>query len=634
MRTPAQQICARYRVAHNEMRNIDGLQPQEALDELLKYLFFKECDEEEGILVPEADPFATIPALTGVAQDIRARFRKYVRAGNGLAKANWAQAEIKLSELALYRVHCALQAVSFRDTPVDIRSAALREFLSPEMRKGLGIFLTPEDVVSEIVAAMKVPAGATVLDPACGSGTFLIEAARQATPNGKLRLYGIDKNPKMLMLAELNMGHQRLVRFSRALADSLKPYFEEGLPPWYGPNKFDFVLTNPPFGVTADSRAHEFGAYATCEGMSAQVSEVLFTERSIDALKPGGRMAIVLPRSVATNPSLEKARKALGATGFIRAVVTLPSETFAATGTQTTTVVLVIEKYGAIAKGDLIEPVVARIENVGFDATGRVRAGSELRGLGEALFVAMDSRSSVGLAKSQAPIPAKDTFVRLPELVSGVSRRVKKGDKRLASLLEFATTGATPSRSAYSESGLFLVKVGNLTGAGISWIARERNFVESGLARYNRPDRLLQPGDILLTSSAHAPRYIAKKIDIVTSVPSWVGGRASFVGEVMILRPKHEVDAFRLLAYLRLEPVVHSLQNLIRGQTAHLHPEDVLRLPVRDDLWNDPAVGTTLVELVTREAQLNDELNDVAHRQIVAQGGLSGGLSSGLRQVS
>lgn len=616
------------------MRNIDGLQPQEALDELLKYLFFKECDEEEGIFLPEADPFASIPVLTGVAKDIRARFRKYVRAGNALAKANWAQAEIKLSELALYRVHCALQAVSFRDTPVDIRSAALREFLSPEMRKGLGIFLTPEEVVSEIVAAMKLPAGAKVLDPACGSGTFLIEAARQATPTGKLRLHGIDKNPKMLMLAELNMGHQRLVKFSRALGDSLKPYFEEGLPAWYGPGKFDFVLTNPPFGVTVDSRAHEFGAYATCEGLSSQVSEVIFAERCIDALKPGGRMAIVLPRSVATNPSLEKARKALGGAGFVRAVVTLPSETFAATGTQTTTVVLIVEKYGVVAKSDLIKPVVVRVENVGFDATGRVRPGSELKGLGDALHRAMDTGSSIGLARCEAAVTANETFVRLPELVSGVSRRVKKGGKRLGSLLEFAATGATPPRSAYSDSGLFLVKVGNLTGAGISWIARERNFVEGGLPRYNRPDRLLQRGDIVLTSSAHAPRYIAKKIDIITSMPDWVGGRASFVGEVMALRPKRGVDPFRLLAYLRLDDVMNSLQGLIRGQTAHLHPEDVLQLPMRDDLWNAPELTTTMVELVTKEAALNDDLNELARRQIEAQARLCGNVPADLKRAS
>ena len=119
----------------------------------------------------------------------------------------------------------------------------------------------------------------------------------------------------------------------------------------------------------------------------------------------------------------------------------------------------------------------------------------------------------------------------------------------------------------------FLVKVGNLTGHGINWKARERNFVSGADADHRRQNQhlMLDAGDILLTSSAHSPIYIARKVDIVSELPQWLRGEASFVGEVMRLRTKNGIDPYVLLAYLRLPSTQQKILTLVRGQTAHLH---------------------------------------------------------------
>jgi type I restriction enzyme M protein len=209
------------------------------------------------------------------------------------------------------------------------------------------------------------------------------------------------------------------------------------------------------------------------------------------------------------------------------------------------------------------------------------------------------------------------TFSTLSSLIS--NRPKTTGGQKLGDVIQLARTGKTPPRSSYTKEGLFLVKVGNLTGNGINWLPRERNFIklsEEGIKRALSTGLILQEGDILLTSSAHSPVYIAKKVDVVSSVPEWVGGKASFVGEVMLLRPNKElINPFMLLAYLRSPKIVEEIQSMVRGQTAHLHPDDLLGLHIPSSLLDGTTNSEPIVENLKREAMLNEELNRVIYEQ-------------------
>ncbi len=87
-----------------------------------------------------------------------------------------------------------------------------------------------------------------VLDPACGSGTFLLEAVRYVAAHDESRtpvtVHGVEKNPRMLLLADLNLGHHRGLTFERACADSLRELGQPGSPLGLKPNSVDVILTN------------------------------------------------------------------------------------------------------------------------------------------------------------------------------------------------------------------------------------------------------------------------------------------------------------------------------------------------------------------------------------------------------
>jgi len=420
----------------------------------------------------------------------------------------------------------------------------------------------------------------------------------------------------MLLLAELNIEHLTDVIFHKKLMDSLaEPAKVEWDKVHIG--QFDYVATNPPFGVSIDSRSIDLSQYLTGKDehgypLKKQQSEIVFLERCLQLLKPGGRLAIVLPKSALTNVRLDVSRQRLGKLGFVYAAFSLPPETFAAYGTQTNTVVLFAERFNPRAEKKTTNVTVATLANVGYDLTTRPRDGSQLTDLHHVLQAALQGKKSP-FVEVYRDVPINDTFTLFSSL--GPSRRSQIKGKRLCDVAEIRT-GRTPARSAYVDQGLFIIKVGNLTGAGVDWSPRDRNFVDEHEARKRsqRQTFIIERHDIVLTSSAHSPVYIAKKIDIVTKIPSWVGGQATFVGEVMLIRANATlVDPFSLLAFLRHPSTVEQIQRMIRGQTAHLHSEDIGNLIIPDDVLQRRT--GKLVDLVKQEASLSEKINEVSWQQ-------------------
>ena len=623
-------LSALYKRSHDHMRDIDGLQPQEAFDELLKYLFLRESADAAG----HRFPAMSVSPLNGVSysnerltEDLRLWFRKFIARANSWTSELWSDGAIHLSDAALLGVHELFAGVDFSAVKLDIRSAALNAFIPGGLRKGLGIFTTPDPVARMMTEIISPSPDASVFDPACGTGTFLVEAARyrnvSSSKPARQRVWGVDKSARMLTLSELTLGHDNLIEYRRALADSLYqppstlfPEASEG---------FDCILTNPPFGVSLELGRHDLAPFQTCRGLDGksvkrQQSEVVFMERCMQYLKPGGVLGIVLPRSVVSNSSLHAARRALNELGYIEGIVNLPPETFASAGTHTNTVALFLRRYKSdLERAEPVSVAFADVSNVGFDATGRPRRGSQLTDTARAMKAAIDEGRSAPGINFLPEVSKGDSIVRIPDLLSERLAPVGASVIKLKDVLEIATNGRTPGRSSYSSEGLFVVKVGNLTGRGINWEPRERNFISGAQeAKRNLSAALmLKRGDILLTSSAHSPVYIAKKADVVGAIPKWVGGKASFVGEIMMLRTKSEIDPMVLLAYLRLPGTQKLIRSLIRGQTAHLHPKDILDLRIPEALVNPTSELRSLADKIGRETALSRELNEVAYRQRV-----------------
>ena len=451
-----------YRQAHDLMRNSDGLQPQEALDELLKYLFFKQQHEVRTIhgdsLTAPIRPLIGLWEEIETARWVREAFATYAKEAASWVNATWPERGFALSDPTLMAMHKLFTSVTITNLRVDVLNAAIGEFISADLRKGLGIFLTPDDVAKMMVDFVDPKGNDHVIDPACGSGTFLKEVLSRRQRDDRLdglpTLWGIDKNPKMLMMTQLNMGTTN-PSYRGAHLDSL--FDIDGtdtcneLPKY---NHFDAVFTNPPFGVTIDPRNQDISRYLCSKSAgkrSRLPSEVLFIEQCLNFLKPGGTLAIILPKSVLTNRNLANARKELGQLGYIYAAVSLPPETFGAAGTQTTTYVLFIRKFDL--QEDRSSPIsipLIHIHNVGFDNTGRLREGNQLPHIATTLRCPSAPVNGRLKHRELPPLDKNLTFSRFGD--SAATTGQQGWQHNLSDYLEFATTGKTPSRGRLYRS--------------------------------------------------------------------------------------------------------------------------------------------------------------------------------------
>ena len=260
------------------------------------------------------------------------------------------------------------------------------EHLITEVSKGQkGQYFTPRNVIKMCVKIFNPKKDEYIIDPACGSGGFLLHSMywvwdhnlKNATQEGKKDyankyLYGIDFDDNMKRISQALMliaGDGRHNIFKQNSLDArdwvgeqaekartaLKQHLaknDEENKQTYRYLNFDLLMTNPPFaGEIKDTgllRQYEF-AKKNGKLKSNVERHLLFIERSLDALRPGGRMAIVLPQGVFNNTNMEWVREWLFDKARILAVIGLEGNTFKlpapAKGTGTKTSVLFLQKW-------------------------------------------------------------------------------------------------------------------------------------------------------------------------------------------------------------------------------------------------------------------------------------------------
>jgi type I restriction enzyme M protein len=232
------------------------------------------------------------------------------------------------------------------------------------------------------------------LDPFCGSAHFLtqcLQFVRESTSDlsSKIfhefafgKLHGIEKSDRMVRVAMTDMrlhgdGHSN-IRCTDALL-SMDNYQD------IQPESFDVILTNPPFGSLLGPEAlGQLGSFALAAQRKTVPLEVLGLERCVQFLRPGGRLGIVLPDGILANRGTRYVREWLETQGKIRAIVSLPIETFSPFGANIKTSILFFRKWRRGEKRDEAYSVcMCRSDNVGYDASGRLREGIDLPNVAE-----------------------------------------------------------------------------------------------------------------------------------------------------------------------------------------------------------------------------------------------------------
>lgn len=172
----------------------------------------------------------------------------------------------------------------------DILGFIYQSLVSEAVRILSGIYYTNAEIVRYIASHLKIAEGETVLDPCCGSGTFLLHCG---VDNPEF-LYGFDIDPIAVMLASTNL----LIRFrDRVFTPNIfcLDFLDRNAPQGVhcGPDKFDFILTNPPWG--ADKAGAYDGLYPQIKSRERASMTII---SALSHLADGGKACMVLPLSI------------------------------------------------------------------------------------------------------------------------------------------------------------------------------------------------------------------------------------------------------------------------------------------------------------------------------------------------
>jgi type I restriction enzyme M protein len=337
--------------------------------------------------------------------------------------------EITLSPRALAFIVSELSKYEFTRIDVDAKGAAYQEIVGTNLRGDRGQYFTPRGAIRLVVQIIDPKDDERILDPACGTGGFLvatlahimsrfresaqIRAGAETSEefeslNSRLRMFatnqifGCDFDPFLIRASQMNMVmagdgkghlyHLNSLEFPGGHLNGVKA--AQGSIPL---GTIDVVITNPPFGseipITDESILENYGLAHVWEKLDDRsfrntgrlqgsvAPEILFIERCLDWLKPGGRVGMVLPDGILGNPAAEYIRYWILRNAWVLASVDLPVETFiveANVNILTSLLFLKKKPPETITREAMLGlhdyPVfMAVAENVGFDRRGNRR---------------------------------------------------------------------------------------------------------------------------------------------------------------------------------------------------------------------------------------------------------------------
>jgi type I restriction enzyme M protein len=388
--TPATELKSTFRRCHNYIYANQGLQKAEAFHEMLKLIFCKVYDETESdgelrFYIRTSERRSEAGQRRVLDDRIVPLFEAVKERYPYIFKTN---EQIGLNRRVLSYIVSELQRVSLLRTQTDVKGTAYEELVGDNLRGDRGEYFTPRnvcDMAVQMVMSLYPPnrfSNLKVLDCCCGTGGFLVsyintmrktltqQEARKGGSEEEIRqrvsarvkelcsnnVFGLDINPFLVRTCQMNLVMHGDGSANIFPADSiLSPgeWDDEDAARDIGYGKFDIVFTNPPFGgrATIDDphvlARYDLSTYDTKNPRTLLPAEQLFVEAAMKFLKPGGRLAIVLPDSILNNPGLRFIRSWLMRRARIIASVDLPKETFAHSGGVPNPSLLVLQKLTA-----------------------------------------------------------------------------------------------------------------------------------------------------------------------------------------------------------------------------------------------------------------------------------------------
>jgi type I restriction enzyme M protein len=316
----------------------DGIDYGDYIEQITYLLFLKMADERK-VELPKGCDWPKLRDKSGTALTDH-----YVDALRALAKTPgilgdiYAEAQSRFNNpVNLKKLINLIDETEWTSLDVDVKAQAyegLLEKAASEGKKGAGQYFTPRVLIKSIVRCMKPDPRAhpdfTVCDPACGTGGFLVSSYEwllEQTKGGALEkdlakrvkaktYYGRDLVARPRRLALMNLflhGVTPKIHLGDAIYENPDPN-----------EKFDVVLTNPPFGTKGANQAPDRDDFT----VSTSNKQLNFLQHVLTILKPGGRAAVVLPDNCLFADQAGEVFKILCEDCDLHTVLRLPRGTF------------------------------------------------------------------------------------------------------------------------------------------------------------------------------------------------------------------------------------------------------------------------------------------------------------------
>jgi type I restriction enzyme M protein len=236
-----------------------------------------------------------------------------------------------------------LSEYNLKDVPTDVKGFIYEELIKNTFDKTDNQqFFTPRTIVQFMVELSEPHTANTIMDPACGSGGFLISALPHLATTANI--LGLEIDPMMARISQMNLvmnGARRMqinhLRGAGSLSHSAE--LAELIPN----ESVDLILTNPPFGSDFTDSS-ELSKYILGKGKKSRRRGVLFLERCLEWLKPGGRLCVVIDEGVLNGDGNSDVRNLILQNSNLEAVISLPEAAFMPYATVKTSILVLRKK--------------------------------------------------------------------------------------------------------------------------------------------------------------------------------------------------------------------------------------------------------------------------------------------------
>jgi predicted RNA methylase len=332
-----------------------SVRPDEQLNELCNLLLLKlDSDSNASDNPDEPVAFQLAANEEKTAQRTRTQFQD-MRLLRTDVFTEVQDDELLLDSHTIYQAVYELSPLKLMNMGADAVSSAFQVFRRANLKAGEGQYFTPRRVIDNAVRIMEITRQDKIIDPACGTGGFLIETYRSVSARAKgptaqanartfahRQIWGVDKDGINVKLARAIMVILGDGSANIHVGDSLRNHrWKSDYPHLAQPLKdesYTAVITNPPFGKNlkvsaADSKRNKF----TVANIAAEKGPndykdleigLIFLERSYRLLVSGGKLGIVLPETYFFSASYRWLPSWLDGRLELRGILNIPMEAF------------------------------------------------------------------------------------------------------------------------------------------------------------------------------------------------------------------------------------------------------------------------------------------------------------------